>query len=138
MIALLKSTLHLLAGGRVTLEQIGLQRPQMGYSLLLSVSPVALLGHSLGQHMVAILAGAENSLRLSPHMVRTQTDTSTGSGAIGARGNLVPATMNEPGTVPALAALPRLATLDLYTPTRSSTKEAICRQESIGVLGNAR
>ena len=71
MIALPKSTLHLLAGGPVTLEQIGLQRPQMGYSLLLSVSPVALPGRSLVQHMVAILTGAENSLRTSPHMVCT-------------------------------------------------------------------
>ena len=115
MTALRKSTLHLLAGGPVTLEPSGWQRPQMGYSLLLPVSPVALPGRSLGQHMVAILAGAGNSLRMSPHMVCIRTDVLTGYGALGAQINPVPAAVSEPGTVSAPAALARLATLGLYT-----------------------
>ena len=93
---------------------------------MLSVSPVALSGRSLVQHMVAIFTGADNSMRASPHMVCTLTDSLTGSSAFGARRNPVPAAVNEPVTVSAPVALARLATLGLYMLTRSSTREAIC------------
>ena len=67
-------------------------------------------------------------------MVSTQMAALTGPGASDGGGNSAPAAVSGRDTVFAHAALVRLATLDLYTPTRSSTKEAICRQESIGVL----
>ena len=128
------SAMHLLVGGLSNSARTYMILHLVVILTLLLVSPVTSMLSRLCRHMVVFLAGPRWMTRHSPHIVEFGAAATPGADFFDDRMDIVMVAARGRVMVSEPAALARHATLGLCTSTRSSTREAIWRRESIGAL----